>query len=276
MKIKIQLLIITCLITFSGFSQSTEKIKGSRNVTTQTTEIDQFNRLVISDDFKINIKQGELPSVQINTDDNLHEVIEFNVLEGSLNFKTNKRITSSKKMEITVIYKDSLNIIELKEDAELTGTSTLKVTDLIVRAKESSEVYLTIEAETFKYIAAGKTKAELNVTSKSTTLDLSDNTSIEALINSDTIVIDMLQRASAKLEGDANELTVNTDNSSVLKAEKLTANTCNLITEGRADVHIEASKDFIIEASGTTETYIYGSPKIELKTFEDDAILRKK
>jgi len=276
MKTKLHLLILTCLITFFSFSQSSEKVKGSRNVTTEITEIDQFNRLVIGNNFKINIKQGELPSIQIDTDDNLHEVIEFNVLEGSLNFKTNKRITSSKKMEITVIFKDSLNIIELKEDAELTGLSTLKVKDLIIRAKESTKTFLTIEAENFQYIGAGKTKAELNITAKSTILDLADNTSVEALINAENVAIDMLQRTNARLEGDANDLTINIDNSATLKAEKLTVKTCNLIAEGRADIHVEASKDFIIEASGNTETYIYGSPKIELKKFEDEAVLRKK
>ncbi|WP_290701121.1 DUF2807 domain-containing protein [Lacinutrix sp.] len=276
MKTKLHLLILTLIITFSGFSQSSEKIKGSRNVTTQITEIDAFNRLVIGDDFKINIKQGELTSVQVDTDDNLHDVIEFNVLEGSLSFKTNKRISSSKKMEITIVYIDSLNIIELKEDAELTALSTIKAKDLILRTKESTKVFLTVEAENFQYIGAGKTKAELNITSKSTILDLSDNTSIEALINSKTISIDMLQRANARLEGDTDELTVNIDNSSTLKAEKLTTKTCNLIAQGRADSHIEATKDFIIEASGTTETYIYNSPKIELKKFEDEAVLRKK
>ena len=107
-------------------------------------------------------------------------------------------------------------------------------------------------------------------------LDLSDNSKIEALINSETITIDMLQRANAILEGDSNELTIKADNSSILKAEKLITKTCNLITEGQADVHIEASKDIVIEASGTTETYIYGSPKIEINKFDDDAILRKK
>ena len=245
-------------------------------MTTQITEIDAFNRLVISDNFKINIKQGELPSVEINTDDNLHDVITFNVQEGSLSFKTNKRITSSKAMEITVVYKDSLNIIELKEDAQLTSTSTIKAKDLVLRTKESSKIYLTLEAENFNYIAAGKTKAELNITAKTVVLDLSDNSKIEALINSETITIDMLQRANAILEGDSNELTIKADNSSILKAEKLITKTCNLITEGQADVHIEASKDIVIEASGTTETYIYGSPKIEINKFDDDAILRKK
>jgi len=276
MKTKLHLLILTYLVTFLSFSQSTEKIKGSRNVTTQITEIDAFNRLVISDNFKINIKQGELPSVEINTDDNLHDVITFNVQEGSLSFKTNKRITSSKAMEITVVYKDFLNIIELKEDAQLTSTSTIKAKDLVLRTKESSKIYLTLEAENFNYIAAGKTKAELNITAKTVVLDLSDNSKVEALINSETITIDMLQRANAILEGDSNELTIKADNSSILKAEKLITKTCNLITEGRADVHIEASKDIVIEASGTTETYIYGSPKIEINKFDDDAILRKK
>lgn len=276
MKTKLHLLILTCLITVSGFSQSTEKIKGSRNVTTQTTEIDAFNRLVIGDNFKINIQQGALPSVQLHTDDNLHDVIAFNVQEGSLSFKTNKKITSSKKMEITVIFKDSLNIIELKESAQLTGTSTLKVKDLVLRTKESSRAYLTLEAETFNYIAAGKSKAELNVTAKESVIDMSDNSNLKALINAKTVSIDMLQRADAKLEGDTDQLIIKVDNSTTLEAQKLTANTCNLITEGRADVHIEASKNLIIEASGTTETYIYGSPKIELNKFDDDAILRKK
>lgn len=276
MKTKLHLLILTFIITASGFSQSSEKIKGSRNVTNQTTETDAFNRIVIGDDFKINIKQGELYSVEVNTDDNLHDVIEFNVLEGSLNFKTNKKITSSKKMEITIIYRDSLNIIELKEDAELTGSSTIKAKDLILRAKESTKAFLTIEAEKFQYLGAGKTKAELNITAKSTVLNLSDNTSIKALINSKSINIDMLQRANARLEGNTEKLTVNIDNSCTLKAEKLTTKTCNLITEGRANAHIEATKDLIIEASGTTETYIYASPKIELNKFEDNAIIRKK
>jgi hypothetical protein len=276
MKTKLHLLIITCFITLSSFSQSTEKIKGSRNVTSQITEIDAFKRLVIGDGFKINLKQGERSSILVDADDNLHEVIEFSVLEGSLSFKTNKRITSSKRMEITVIYKDSLNIIELKEDAELTAISTIKALDLVLRTKESSEAYLTVEAETFKYIAAGKSKAELNVTANETTIDMSDSTDLKALLNAETVTIDMLQRAEARLEGDTDLLSVKIDNSSVLKAEKLSAKNCNLITEGRADAHIEASKKITIEASGTTETYIYSSPKIELIKFDDEAILRKK
>jgi len=276
MKTKLHLLILTFIITLTGFSQSSEKIKGSRNVTSKTTEIDPFNRIVIGDNFKINLKQGELPSVQIDTDDNLHDVITFNVLEGSLNFETNKRITSSKKMEITIIYRDSLNIIELKEDAELTASNTIEVQDLILRAKESTKAFLTIEAENFQYIGEGKTKAELNITAQSTVLNLNDNTAIEALVNSKTIAIDMLQRTNARLEGDTDKLIVNIDNSSTLKAEKLTTKTCNLNAKGRADVYIEVTKNFIIEASGTTETYIYGNPKIELKKFENEAILRKK
>jgi len=276
MKTTFQLLMLTCLITVSSFSQSLEKIKGSRNVTTQTTEINAFNRLVIGNDFKINIKQGERPSVDIHTDDNLHDVIGFSVQDGSLSFKTNKRITSSKTMEITVTFKDSLSSIELKQDAELTATSTLKVDDLVLRTKESSKAFLTIEAESFKYIGAGKSKSDLIITAKTTNLDLSDNTKVDAIIHADDMVINMLQRTHAKLEGDTNELSVKLDNYASLKAEKLTTKNCNIMVEGKADAYVNASKNLKIEASGSTEIYIFGMPKIEIKTFEDDAILRKK
>ncbi|WP_034059615.1 GIN domain-containing protein [Lacinutrix jangbogonensis] len=277
MKTKTYLLILSCLISVYGLAQSVEKIKGNKNVTTLITEINTFNRLVIGDDFKINLKQGKTPSVKIVTDDNLHEVVEFKVINGSLNFIKSKRITSRKKMEITVIFSDSLNIIELKEDAELTSSNTIKLNHLILRAKESSEAYLTVEAETFQYIGTGKTKAELNIsTNIDVTIDLSDNSNLKAVIGALDIKINMLQRAYAKIEGHSKSLTVSTDNSTVLKANKLATNSCVLITEGRADVHVKVKENLIIEGSGTTETYIYGNPKMELVRFEDEAILRKK
>lgn len=277
MTTKLHTFIIVFLLTFLGFSQSSEKIKGNRNVTTQITEIENFSRLVVSDDFKLKIKYGEQAAIQIDTDDNLHEVIKFTVDDtGSLSFKTTKRITSKKTMDITVIYKDSLNIIELKEDAEITATVDLKLKDFTLKAKESSKAYMTLEADNFTYITAGKSKAELNVTANTIALEMNDNSNLKALFNAPTIKMDLLQRSNARIEGDVDDLTINADNSTTLKASNLEAKNCNVITEGRSNIHIQATKKLVLEASGDTETFIYSNPKIDLKTFEDEAILRKK
>ncbi|WAC03248.1 DUF2807 domain-containing protein [Lacinutrix neustonica] len=262
MKTKLHLLLLTTFITLTGFSQSSEKIKGNRNVTTQITEILNFNRLLIGDDFKLKIKYGDQAAVHIDTDDNLHEVINFAVDDtGTLSFKTNKRITSSKTMDITVIYKDSLKIIELKEDAEITATVDLKLKDFILKTKESAKAYMTLEADHFTYITAGKSESELNVTANTITLEMSDNSDLEALFNASTINMNLLQRSDAKIEGDVDDLIIKADNNITLKADKLEAKNCNLLTEGRSEIYLQATKNLTIEASVIQKRTYMGTRK---------------
>ncbi len=276
MKKKLFLSLLITLTLFTGFSQDKAKIKGSRNVTNEITELDPFERIVIGEDFKIRLIQGIAPSIEINADDNLHEVIDFTVQDGSLKFKTNKRITSSKKIEITVVFKDSINTIELKDNAEVSTINALQLKTLTLITSQSSKAFMTVKSDLFKLINSDKSNIELNLTADKATLELNDNSNIKALINASEIEVDLYQRAYAKIEGDTNNLQVRADNTTTFKGEKLTAKDCYLITEGRADVYIEVSENLKIEASGTTETFIYGSPEIEITTFEDTAVLRKK
>lgn len=273
---KLQLTVIALLTIFLGFSQDLEKIKGSRNVVTEITELSPFNRLVIGDDFEIKILQGLAPSVQIEADDNLFNALSFEVQDGSLKFNKLQRITSKKRFNITVIVKDSLKVIELKNNAELASGNTLELTDFTLITNENARAYLTLNATNFNFTNNDKCKAELNVTADTATLDLNDSTDLKALINTSNTVITMLSNAYAKIEGDTSDLNITTDNSTTLKAEKFTSKNCNLITKDKSDVYIDVKSDLVLEASGSTETYIHGTPKIELNVFENSAILRKK
>jgi len=91
----------------------------------------------------------------------------------------------------------------------------------------------------FKFINSDKSKAELNVTANTSTLELSDNSKLEALINSTDIKVDLYQRADAKIEGDVD----------------------TLIT---------------IDATGSSEVYLYENPKITINKFEGTVKLHKK
>ena len=71
-------LYLILLIPILSFGQKAEKIKGNKNVTIQETKIDSFTVISIGENFKINLLQGE-PMVKIEADENLHDVIEFNV-----------------------------------------------------------------------------------------------------------------------------------------------------------------------------------------------------
>lgn len=276
MKHSITVTILALFTVFTSFSQKKEKIKGSRNVTSIITEVDPFKRLVIGEYFNIKLMQGPNNAIQIDADDNLHEIIDFVVQEGSLKFNSSKRITSHKKLEITVIFKDSLNAIELKEEAELRSAAPLQLSTMTLVTKESSKAYLTLKADVFELINGNKSKVELNVTAEEARLELNDNSAIEALINATEIKIDLYQRATARIDGDTKNLLLRADNSSTFKGEKLTAENTTLITEGRAKVSIDSKSALSIEASGDSETYIFGKGKIEIIKFEDRAILVKK
>ncbi len=276
MSKKIILFLLVTLTAYNGYSQKKSKVKGSRNVTNEITEIESFERIVIGDDFEIKLTQGLTPSVEINADDNLHDVIEFSVQNGSLTFNKTKRIVSSKTLEIIVTAVESLNTIELKDDGEISDLSSIKSDNLTLITKGSSKAFLTLRTDLFKLVNGDKSDNKLNVTAKKVTLELSENSKTEALINATDIEIDMYQRSTAKIEGDTDNLELRLDNNSQFTGKKLTAKDCFLTIEARAEASVEATKTLTIEALGSTETYIYGNPKIDLKKFEDSAILRKK
>ena len=94
--------LVICLFTVVGtYAQSKEKIKGNRDVTIKQAYIDPFEKIIVSGDFSIEIAYNEKPSVEIEADDNLHEVIEYKVENGILSFEALKRITTKKKLMIT-------------------------------------------------------------------------------------------------------------------------------------------------------------------------------
>ena len=98
--------IIGCIST--GLSQSKEKIKGDREVTSKETKLNAFNRIIVGEDFKIDIIEGTQASVFVETDDNLHDIIKFDVKDSTLTFNTSHKITSSKKINIKSNFNNSI------------------------------------------------------------------------------------------------------------------------------------------------------------------------
>lgn len=258
----------------STLSIAQDKVKGSRVLSTNTTDISPFNRLLLTEDFEVKLVKAETAAVKIVTDENLHNYIQIIDKDSTLTLKTTAKLRD-KKQEITVFYTDALNTIELKEDAEVFSENSLKFKDLTLVTTDNSKAFLTIESTLLKHINEGKARNKLNITADNVTLELNDDSKLEALINASKIEADLLESASAQIEGDAKDLDLNADNSSDFNGEKLSAKTINIITLNRAEAKVNASSDLNINASGTSEIEIYGSPKINIESFEDNAILKK-
>jgi hypothetical protein len=273
-------LILTFLIFINVVAltsaQDDEKIKGDRNVTIKQTYIDPFSKIIVGEDFTVEIIYNSKPSVEIETDDNLHQYIEFGVSNGALTFKTTKRITSSKKMNIKVNYSEGLETIETLEDGEIRSLTSLELKNATLKTSGSSKAYLNIRTANFIYNSSDKAKTKLNINASSSTIVLGDNCKVEALLNSKTTKIDLYQKASANIEGVTDSLTLRSDLSSNFNGKEFTSNNCSLIAEGNSSATVRVNTALTVEISGGSEVYLYGTPKITLNKFLNTAKLQKK
>ncbi|APY09702.1 DUF2807 domain-containing protein [Winogradskyella sp. J14-2] len=264
------------MIASSPISNAQEKIKGDRNVTIKQTYVDDFNTIVVNSDFSIEIVYNSKPSVNIETDDNLHDVIQFEVVDGVLSFTQTMRITSKKRLNITVNYGDALQNIEIRGDGEIRSLTSMELGDVSLITSDDSRAYLNINANNFTYKSSGKSKTRLNLTADSTKIELSDNSKLDALINSKIADFDLYQRSDAVIEGAANSSVIRLDNSTNFNSPKFDVKTVDTTLEGNSDLTISTIDNITIAASGDTEVYLYGNPNITITKFEDTAKLQKK
>jgi len=274
---KLKLLILTLLIGFTGFSQKKEKIKGNKLVKVKQHEISAFTTLNLNEDIEVYLLKGITPQIEFETDENLHDVFKFAVdNNGTLNITTTHKITSKKELKIRITFTDEFTTIIASDRAVVNSLMDFNMKTLNIKANDNAKVYVTAKTTNFTLTTSKHAKVELNLEAQKAVILMNESSNLKALINATELKFDLYQKANAKIEGDVNELNLRADNATNFKGEKLTAINCALIAEGSSDCFVEVKDDLTIEASGTTEVYVYGNPKIALNKFEDAAVIYKK
>ena len=258
----------------SGFSQ--ERIKGDRNVVSKETQIYPFKKLVLSEKFDVVLIEDDNASIEIETDENLHEYLKFEVIDSVLSFKTTAKIVSSRKLEIKVQYTKELREIELLESSEVSALSNINTAVMTLKTSDNSRAYLNVRSPFFNLISNGKSKSRLNIDSKDVNLELNDYSTLEALVTCETLTANIYMHAKAILEGKSNQLLLNTIASSDFEGKNLTVNTCTLNAEDTSDITLNVIEVVTINASGNSDVILYGNAKVNLETFTGSAMLQKK
>ncbi|PWH83268.1 DUF2807 domain-containing protein [Algibacter marinivivus] len=265
------------LLSFSLCNaQSSEKIKGNRNVTIQQTNIESYHTIALDEDFEIEIIYDINPSVEVETDENLHEFIEFQVIDSVLTFNKRIKITSKKRLNIKVTYDDALKHIETSDNSEILSLATMDLENGSLETRGSSKVGLTIKSNDFDFKGDDKSKVKLNLTSENCSINMSGNSKLEALINTTDVSATLYQRANANIEGITNTAKLDLDNNTQFNGKNFTINTCEVLCEISGDAYLEVLDDISIDATGTSAIYLYGNPKITINKLTDTTKLQKK
>lgn len=270
------LLFALLLTTAFSFAQKKEKLKGSKIVTVTQKDVDKFESLEFEDNLEVFLVKGDKQALEIEADDNLHEAIKAEMYGSTLRVYTDKEITNAKKLSVRVTYTDNLKMISAKNETKLNALADLQLDNVTVKNFDYSKSYLNVKSSVFALIMNDKSKAELNIKAESATIELSKNAELKALIAAAESKIDLYQKATATLEGDSGISKIRLDNNAVLNAKKFAVTDMELISESYTSSYVNALKTISIFATGKSEIQLFGTPKVDMKNFADNATLYKK
>ena len=253
-----------------------QKVKGSRAVTISSREIASFETIEVDSSIDIFLTYGNQSALEIEADDNLHEFITTEVLSGNLRISASQEFSSYKKLSVKITYTSDLKIITCTDDSSITALQDIVLADFTFKNSGSSKIFAVVRAPVFNMISNGKAKAKLNLTSEKSTIQLSKNASIKALISSKDLTFDLYDKSSADIEGDINNLTLRLDHNSKFNGKNLTAVNANIVAEGSSSTSIHITTKAKVEASSKSEIEFYGEPKFDIVKFTGSAKLSRK
>lgn len=270
------LLFTLILISTATWCQKKEKIKASKIVTVTQKEIENFDSIEIQDEIDVFLVKGSSCAIEIEADDNTHEIFDFKLSGGILRIGLTHDISGAKKTSLRITYTDDFKMLVAKGESDVTALAELKLNDITFKCYDESRLFLNANCKNFTLIANDKSKVEINIKAEDAVLELSKNTNLKALISATNLKCDMYQKSNAVVEGDIIDFKLRMDNYAEFNGRKLTAKTASLIVEADSKNYVNATSNLILEASGKAQTNFYGEAKVDLKKFTDQAVLFKK
>ena len=202
-------------------------VKGDGNVITKKRKIsNDFSRIEVSRGLDLYLTKSKNVSLEVEADENLHELIETNVRDGVLKITCSRNIwsASSKKIHLNV---DHLNGIAVNSGAEVMTRNTF----------ESDELRLSVSSGA---------SAEMELKVEDLSCDISSGADIE-------------------LMGKAENFTVSSSSGSNVKAYELEAKNCNADASSGSDIKLTAVETIEARATSGADIKFKGNPKVVQK-----------
>ncbi|WP_348824090.1 GIN domain-containing protein [Flavobacterium aestuarii] len=270
-------LVVFALLTANlAFAQNKEKIKGSKTVIEKPVEIGEFTALEIEDNLTVFLEKGGKNEIKIEADDNLQEVISFDIKEKTLRIYTSKEISSFKKLTLKIKYTTDLKSVTAKNATIINALEAVQLDDITFKSLDFAKLYLNVNSKNFSLISDDKTKIELNLKAEKSKIQLSKNAQIKALIATTDLAFDMYQKTNANIEGEAENAIIRQDNNSTFTGSNLTIKNADVTAENEAVCTVMAETAIIIDANNKSKIYVLGTPRIEVRKFLGEAQLIKK
>ena len=220
---KQQFLLLSSILLSFLFSSCifSPSITGNGNVTEQKRSIDDFDELKVSRGMNVYITYGEETKLVVRADENLHKVIETEVLGDVLTISAEANIKRAKEKKVFVTT-PNLKLLKGSSGSNIFSENQFVTKELLVSASSGSNIKLDIKA---------------------------DKVSVSASSGS-----------NMKLKGVANSLEAKASSGSNIRADDLKAKDCDAKVSSGANIWVTATEKINGKASSGGNVFYYGDP----------------
>jgi hypothetical protein len=216
-------LVLLIIGSSSCIISTQETIYGSGKVVMEERDIGEFTGLKVSSGIDVVIRQGNEISLELEADDNLHDVIITEVVDNTLKIDTRKNIRKAKSKKVFLVYED-LNRIRISSSGDVTSENTLQTDRLDIDLSSAGDLNLEVEAE--------------------------------------KISCDISSAGDARLSGSTEILVASLSSAGDLHAYELRAKKAEVSCSSAGDARIYASEEFNLRSSSAGSIYYKGEGRV--------------
>lgn len=267
-------LILLCLTFGISNAQRKPKIKGNKSVVEVEGALEAFHSIQLKDELDIKLERATEPGYSLTADDNLIDILKFEVEDSTLIVSSFYQITGKKQLDIVLRY-NHLQAISLN-DGSITSDETISSDDmrLVVEGYASADLRLSNEITELRM--SGNSKAKLNIESDSLYVKIEEKSEVAIYTVNNSQVIQGDASTVIDLEGLSDTLNINLSGNSKLRARTFEAGHARCEVTDTSLSRLTVNNQLDLSMSGSARFYLYGDPEIELRQFLDSAELYKR
>lgn len=274
LEVRHLLLVFMLLVGCMVYSQRKPKIKGNRNVIEVREALAPFNAVQLDDDLDINLQAGTTGEYIIEADDNLIDILKFEVENETLIISSYYKVTSKKKLNITVNFSELFRIDA--NEGNVVVSNRFSTEYLEVNTKGSGRVEIDVDADVMDITMNDDSRGNFKVDSDSLNIRLAENADLRLFGVMENTVLYMQRNSKADLEGFTNAFQFQLLDNSDLLAKRLEANAVQANLEGDSSAEVLSTATVELNSKGSSKTYVFGDSKINLQEFLDTSELYRR
>lgn len=175
----IAILFIASIFTSCGVDVF-NRVSGNRNVVTKQRKAnDDFTGIKVSTGIDLYLSQGNKNKITVEADENLHDIIITEVVDGVLKVYSEKSIWRAKARKVYVTVK-KLNSIKATSGSDVYGEDIIKTDEISIYATSGADIRITVDAISVETNSTSGSDIKISGKSKNHASSATSGASIDA------------------------------------------------------------------------------------------------